>query len=506
VLQLLLIIMTLREKIKIFLKSEVFIYIVLCVLSLSFSFFRIDHQSLWNDESISVEWAAKKPLLWIWENVPKSDLHPPLYYSVLHFWQLIFSDSVFSIRSLSALFFVGSVLLVYLLAKNLFSSKKIALLTAVIFVTNPFAVLYAQEARSYSMLIFFVLLNGLLFYHLLYLHDRRMRNYYLYFFSALILIYTNILSLFVLVAHFLILLFKKDWKNFRNFIYLYILLFLTYIPVLGTIAKANSYDFSYFSNERLGIIMKVIVTFAGFIGARINILNGKWHIYPLLVTSLAVYGLFFSVLIFKIKQVNRFLLWFFTVSFTLLLIAVHIKFPVHDPKYIFVAFPFFILLIGNILAILKNRWAKLAVFLVIILFNLIFLYNYYFVKQYERENWKSVVAQVETDYLASSKTALVVSPVSEAHATWQYYAHDLIPTVGALKYGDNSTASIYKALSEAVGNPPKDVVYVSRFIWELYDPQDNIRAYLESHEYVKTGEFKDTKVEFWKYERVRNKK
>jgi uncharacterized membrane protein len=498
--------MMMNEKIKLFVKGEIFIYIALCVLALSSSFFRIDHQSLWNDESISIEWAAKKPLIWIWENVPKFDLHPPLYYSALHFWQLTFGDSVFAIRSLSALFFVGSVLLVYLLARTMFSSKKISLLTAVIFATNPFAVLYAQEVRAYSMLIFFTLLNALFFYRLVYQSDNKKKNYLLYLFTALILIYTNILSLFALAAHFLILLFRKDWKVFRNFVYVYILLFIMYLPVFDTLIRANNYDYSYYSKENFGIIMKAVVTLAGFIGARINILNGKWHIYPLLVTSLAVYGLFFSVLIFKIKQVNRFLLWFFTVSFTLLLIAVHIKFPVHDPKYIFIAFPFFILLIGNILAILRNRWAKLAVFLVIILFNLIFLYNYYFVKQYEKENWKSVVAQVENDYLASSKTALVVSPVSEAHTTWQYYAHDLIPTVGVLKYGDNSTSSIYRALTEAIGSPPKDVAYVSRFIWELYDPQDNIRAYLESHGYVKTREFKDTKVEFWKYERIGIKK
>lgn len=496
-----------REKIKSFLQGETFICIALVVLSLSASLFRISYQSLWNDEAISIEWAAKKPLLWIWENVPKTDLHPPLYYSVLHFWQLTFGDSVFSIRSLSALFFVGSVCLIYLLARSIFSSKKIGVLTAIIFATNPFAVLYAQEVRSYSMLIFFVLLNGLFFYRLVYLNDRLRRSYYFYFFSALILIYTNILSLFALAAHFLILLSRKNWKGLQNFSYVYSFLFLLYLPVFGTIIKANSYDFSYFSKERFGIIMKVIVTLAGFIGARINILNGKWHIYSLLITSLAVYGLFFSLLIFKIKQVSGYLLWFFSISFTLLLIAVHIKFPIHDPKYLFVAFPFFILLIGNILSLLRGRRLLMAgVFLIILSFNFIFLYNYFFVKMYEKENWKSVVAQIENDYLSSSKTALVVSPVSEAHGTWQFYAHNLIPTVGALKYGNNSTSSIYKALDEAVGNPPKDAVYVSRFIWQLYDPQDNIRAYFESHGYVKTGEFKDTKVEFWKYERVKSKK
>jgi len=494
-----------KEKISFFVHGEVFVYILLCILSLSTSLFRINHQSLWLDEAISIEWAAKKPLLWIWENVPKSDLHPPLYYSVLHFWQLTFGDSVFAIRSLSALFFVGSVLLVYKLTKILFNSKKISLLTAVVFATNPFAVLYAQEVRSYSMLIFFILLNGLFFHRLVYLNDRNKKNYVYYFFTALVLIYTNILSLFALATHFLILLFRKDWKIFCRFAGLYFLLFLLYIPALKIVVSANNFDYSYYNKERFGILLKAVVTFAGFIGARINILNGKWHIFPLLIASLAVYGLFFSVLIFKLKQVNRYLLSFFTISFTLLLIAVHIKFPVHDPKYIFVSFPFFIFLIGNIFYVLKSPRLQVVIFLSILCFNLIFLYNYFFVKQYERENWKSVVAQVENDYLSSAKTAVVIFPSSEPYVPWQYYSHGFISSVGGLKYG-GSTTSAYRGLDEAVGNPPKDVVYISRFLQDMFDPNDFVRTYLESDGYVKTKEFKDTKVEYWKYERIRSKK
>lgn len=500
-----LICVVLREKIIRYLGIEKLTYLLLGGFAGLVVFFRLSYQSLWLDEAISIEWAAKKPLLWIWENVPKSDLHPPLYYSILHVWQLIFGYSVFSIRSLSALFFVGSVLLVYHLTKKFFGSRMIGVFTAVIFATNPFAILYAQETRSYSMSIFFVLLNGLFFYRLVYLGNRRKLDSFYYFFTALVLIYANILALFALFAHFLIVLFRKEWKNLRFFVWLYAGLFVLYLPALRTLMNAGSYDFSSFNKANFGIFMKTIVTLAGFIGARVNILNGEWRVYPLIIISLAAYGIIFSVLIIKLKQVNNYLLWFFTISFASLLVAVNIKFPVHDPKYIFVAFPFFILLIGNILFILKNRRLQAIVFLIILSFNLVFLYNYFFVKRYERENWKSVVAQVENDYLASAKTAVVITPASDPYMPWQYYAHGFIPSVGGLKYG-GTTSTAYRGLDEAVGNPSKGIVYISRFLQTMFDSRDFVRIYLESHGYTKTKVFKDTKVEYWKYEKIESKK
>src|SRR4030067_1212802 len=99
---------------------------IIFFLAAFFSFFRINHQSLWNDESISAEF-MRNSLQWIWDYVPKYDVHPPLYYAVLHFWQLIFGSSVVSIRGMSAIFFIGSSLLVYYFSKKLFKSKGVAL-------------------------------------------------------------------------------------------------------------------------------------------------------------------------------------------------------------------------------------------------------------------------------------------------------------------------------------------------------------------------------------------
>lgn len=473
-----------------------FDYYLVAICAVLVGTFRLAYQSLWLDESISIVWAAKKPLLWIWENVPKSDLHPPLYYSVLHFWQLIFGDSVFSIRGLSVLFFIGSSVLVYFLTNKFFNSRMVSIFSSLIFITNPFAVLYAQEVRSYSMLIFFLLLNSWFFYSIIYLNNSSKKYYLAYFLTALILVYANILALFAMATHFIILLFNKDKEKLKRFFVGYVILAILYIPALKILKNANDFDYSYYNAERYGIILKTVVAFAGYIGARINILNGKNHIYGLLFVSIGLYAGLFLLLLRKIKIVNKFLLSFFIISFSLIMIAAHIKFPVPDPKYFYVSFPFFILLIANLIAVVDKKW-KIAIFILIMLINSVFLYNYFFVKKYEKENWKSAVAMVEEDYLKEkNKNGLSISPFIYLYAPWLYYSSHSMPEVGFLIYG-NSTSSLEKVYNEYGGEKNK-IIYLSRFLSSMYDSNDNVYNFLLSKGYVKTKEFKDTKVEFWR--------
>jgi hypothetical protein len=105
--------------------------------------------SLWGDEA----WAATlavKPILKIITLVAK-DTSPPLYYLCLHFWMRIFGSSEIAIRSLSFLFFLGTILTVYFIGKHLWQ-KKNGLWAALLTFTNPFLFTYAFEGRMYALL------------------------------------------------------------------------------------------------------------------------------------------------------------------------------------------------------------------------------------------------------------------------------------------------------------------------------------------------------------------
>jgi 4-amino-4-deoxy-L-arabinose transferase-like glycosyltransferase len=119
------------------------------LLAVGLRFYRLAGQSFWSDEGNSValaraglgEIAARTAL----------DIHPPLYYWLLHAWMRVVGDSEVAVRCLSAAAGVLLVAVVYRLGKRLLDPWA-GLLAAVIAAVSPFQVYYAQEARMYALL------------------------------------------------------------------------------------------------------------------------------------------------------------------------------------------------------------------------------------------------------------------------------------------------------------------------------------------------------------------
>ncbi len=77
--------------------------------------------------------------------------HAPAYYVVSHFWTQRFGASVSEMRTPAAIFGVLVLPCVFWLALELFGSLSTALIAVALVAASPFFVLYAQEAREYSM-------------------------------------------------------------------------------------------------------------------------------------------------------------------------------------------------------------------------------------------------------------------------------------------------------------------------------------------------------------------
>ena len=91
-----------------------------------------------------------------------NDVHPPLYYIALKSFSLFFDYSIFGIRLFSAIFGLLSIWALYILAKELFNVK-VARWASLLAVVSPFTIQYSQEARMYSMLMFFILIAAYFF-------------------------------------------------------------------------------------------------------------------------------------------------------------------------------------------------------------------------------------------------------------------------------------------------------------------------------------------------------
>jgi 4-amino-4-deoxy-L-arabinose transferase-like glycosyltransferase len=116
----------------------------------------LNGRPLWYDEAFAVLY-AEKPLSTMLHGTltqvqgAAADVHPLLYYSILHAWMQAFGQSPGAVRALSALLGVATVGMTYLLGRELFD-RRVGLVACGITTLAPFAVYYSQEARMYALL------------------------------------------------------------------------------------------------------------------------------------------------------------------------------------------------------------------------------------------------------------------------------------------------------------------------------------------------------------------
>ncbi|MDP2728328.1 MAG: glycosyltransferase family 39 protein, partial [Dehalococcoidia bacterium] len=123
--------------------------LLLILLGFFLRLYRIDWQSLWVDENFTV-FLSSQDVASI-TRITSGDVHPPLYYYLVHYWIALTGQSEFSLRFMSLFF---SLLLVPLTFKtaSLLMNRNIGLLAASLMAIAPFQVYYGQEARMYSLL------------------------------------------------------------------------------------------------------------------------------------------------------------------------------------------------------------------------------------------------------------------------------------------------------------------------------------------------------------------
>lgn len=118
-------------------------------------------QSLWFDEALSVSIAAK-PLPQLLHTLIYEDVHPPLYFLLLHGWIKLAGNSEWAVRMPSMLAAVVMVPLAFAVVREIFNQEQSMIwaagtLAASLVGFSPFIAYYAQETRMYSLTATFAL-------------------------------------------------------------------------------------------------------------------------------------------------------------------------------------------------------------------------------------------------------------------------------------------------------------------------------------------------------------
>ncbi len=162
--------------------------------------------------------------------------HSPLYYLMARFWLQLFGNSITTIRTLSALISLLALPCAYWLCSELFGSTLISWIAVTLIAISPFHVLYAQEAREYSLWTVTILLSSAAL-----LWAMRRKNpvsWGIYGITVALGLYTHPFSGFVCIGHGLYVLITEGFrwsKRLTAYLLASILGLLLFLPWLWTV-------------------------------------------------------------------------------------------------------------------------------------------------------------------------------------------------------------------------------------------------------------------------------
>jgi uncharacterized membrane protein len=203
--------------------------IILLVIGIFFRFVNIDRKLYWNDEvytSLRISGYLEREVdnqirdghlisvddlqKYQYPNRDKNTLDTikgliaeesqlsPLYFAIVRWWVDLFGHSIAITRSLSAFISLLTFPCVYWLCQELFQSRSIGWMAISIMAVSPVHIVYAQEARPYSLSIVTVLLSGAALLRALRLQTRM--SWGIYVATLTLGLYTQLLFGFVAIS------------------------------------------------------------------------------------------------------------------------------------------------------------------------------------------------------------------------------------------------------------------------------------------------------------------
>jgi mannosyltransferase len=382
-------------------------------LGIFLRFYTLGSESIWFDEAASI-YSAKHPLILMLMECVGGHRHPPLHFFILKIWIMLFGDSEVSVRSISAIFGVASIPLIFIIGKQLFSSR-VGLIASFLLSVSVFAIYFSQEARSYAMLLFFTLLSFYLFIKIIVHRDTGKVYFFAYFIANTLLVYTHYFGLFVVASQLSYFILTRRCLKINGRLFWYAqaatgIVFLPWAVVFVVFSIPRSFSWG---QPSLHDLLSTLASYSGY---------GDTNRYWILLGYgfLCILGILSWRIIKRRrpeeKLTNTSSLSKSNLSFnlTLLLLTVWLAFPIMFPflisqlplevtgiyvtRYTISAFPAFLILVANGLGKLLSRKILYPLFVVILtgicLFSVTTLQNYY--SQTGKEQWREVVNLIET--------------------------------------------------------------------------------------------------------------
>lgn len=397
--------------------------------------FAILTQSFWRDEAFAALLSIKNPSQIV--SLTMKDASPPLYYLLLHYWMIVFGNSEPAMRSLSVLFHLLTVVVVFFLCRKLIKSWVAPILISLAVLLNPFLIQYAFEARAYSLL---VLLSVLALYLVI---SKRYILAGLAFALATLTHNFAVLTLFACGCWFLFINRHRLLESIKEGAALFA------IPALALLAW-GSVLWQQWTSVSSGFWIKPAI-YSTFLDAFEKYTRGDiyYEVQPMVFT-LTLVLCFFAVgyWIWKNQKEddgNGLLLLAFVTSIPLLITYVVSAFltPLYDDRYLITTAPVLIVLIGYSLSKLLhvNHRVKYVLGTFVILYTLFLIRGSY---QLVSMSTKAPINYAVSQVLSKAYTGDVI--VSESNLNFletKWYVRQVGSSIPVYTYSANGKVPFY---------------------------------------------------------------
>ena len=360
----------------------------------------LDAQGLWWDEAFSFSMStADLPTLM--ENTFHYRVHPPLYYTLMHFW-LILGHEEFLLRFFSVLWGMISVSIMYL-AASIVGGKRLGVLAALLLAVSPFNVWYSQEVRMYSLTTMLVLAASVAFLRLL--RDDALINWVAYGLLSLLALYSDYLYLFAALGHavFLVILRRRYPAILRKWFACIVVvgvLFLPWILAVFTTGGFYSASISWISPARVSDLFWTLYSLA--VGLTTDPRHPLYLTAALIALSLVGYGLTSLRQRPRDEQERVAAVSIWLVLPLLLTLLISLDWPLPQKRSIYIdrffnpLLPAFLILVGIGIqrAISARRAISSLALTVLVITTGSSMRNVYYDNSYGRDQWREAIAHV----------------------------------------------------------------------------------------------------------------
>jgi len=401
--------------------------LLIIILGSALRIYDLGAESLWSDEASSVH-GSNQGLATVIAGSGERHNSPPLYFALLHFWMLLFGTGEAAVRSLSAIFGIISIFLMYKVGSQLFN-QKVGLISSFISSISYFHIFYSQETRHYIMLLMLTLLSFYLFIKILKSDNRKALYFFLLLLANVALAYTHVYGLLVIASQFFyFLLFWNKYKEVRGrFLVVQIATAVSFSPWVPTFLERTSGLSQGLETPltSLGTIAETIATYSGHRWEE-QFLFGE----PYLIAAFLFLCLIGIFTVRKIKGLQSWrdslllLIWF---AFSIIIPFAFSQFFIekYSPRYTIAALPAFHLLAARGIGILDKRWAIYPALLVITLLSVPGLHYYY--TQNVKHEWREAVDFVEYNSQASD---IIIICSEHTRKPFDYYYEGDLARIG----------------------------------------------------------------------------